>query len=365
MPSRLVIICQRFPYPARRGDQLAVSKLIESAVEEKIEVICYFVSGASCVQKTGVEFIQLKFSIRSCLRQLHKAMFQPLQLTLFCGYRVNVLSDDDVIYIHTIRLSNSIPVKKWAQASLAPQIDFSAEFMERSSSSSNLLFKAIFALEAFLIRRWQRRNFPLFRKLFRVVNTEFQDYSDVNFITSPHGFKASRVTRDLRPRESKTRFTIGFWGNLAFQPNIDACIKLLAELGDDNRFVILIFGQHSDAVKTQVRNVKLLGAVDSVDEHIKDCDAMLNLIKTGGGFQNKTIEAWAQGIPVFGYEQAFRGLSGISNIIKNYENADKLYTDLLAIDRASFSKLSTDWILENWNEEKNAKAKLMELGFKL
>ena len=365
MPSRLIIICQRFPYPARRGDQLAVSKLIEAAVAEKIEVICYFVSGSSCVKKTGVEFIKLKFSIRSCLRQLHKAMFQPFQLTLFCGYGVNDLSDDDVIYIHTIRLANSIPVKKWEQASLAPQIDFSAEFIERSYSSSNIILKGIFKLEALLIRGWQHRNFPMFKNLFRVVNTEFHDYSDVNFITSPHGFKASRVTRDLKPRESRVRFTIGFWGNLAFKPNIDAGMKLLSELGDDNRFEILIFGQSSDAVKTNARNVKLLGAVDSVDGYIKDCDAMLNLIQTGGGFQNKTIEAWAQGIPVFGYKQAFRGLSGISSIIRNYESADKLYNDLLAIDRASFSKLSTDWILENWNEEKNAKAKLMELGFKL
>ena len=365
MPETLKIICQRYPYPPRRGDQLAVKKLIDAALKENISVECFFISGPQSRVIENVSFTKLQFNVLRFVKNLRNIFSQPFQMMLFGGFLASEICQDDKIYAHTIRVVPAIPENMWRNVALAPQIDFASEFLERSRATQNAIMKKFLKYEALRIRKWQTINFRKFKKLFRVVDTEFTDYGTLQFTTSPHGFLASRVNRSVRQRPCKNTFTIGFWGNLGFQPNMEACNLLLSELGDDNRFEILIFGLHSDSLKTNARNVNLLGAVDSVDEHIKDCDAMLNLIKTGGGFQNKTIEAWAQGIPVFGYEQAFRGLSGISNIIQNYENADKLYTDLLAIDRASFLKLSTDWILENWNEEKNAKAKLMELGFKL
>jgi peroxiredoxin len=135
----------------------------------------------------------------------------------------------------------------------------------------------------------------------------------------------------------------------------------LKGLGGDDRFELLIFGHASDECSSKYHNVTFLGSVDNIDESIGICDALVNLIATGGGFQNKTIEAWAQGCPVFGTPAAFRGLPSTQDLPKSFENADKLYNDLKNLDRISFADKSSSWVLTHWDQEKHSRAKLKEL----
>ena len=86
------------------------------------------------------------------------------------------------------------------------------------------------------------------------------------------------------------------------------------------------------------------------------------MIATGGGFQNKTIEAWAQGCPVFGTQSAFRGLPSTLDLPMAFKSGDQLYHDLKNLDVVSFAQKSSNWVITNWSQENHSQAKLKELG---
>jgi len=145
----------------------------------------------------------------------------------------------------------TLPEEAWGSVSLAPQIDFALEFHERATAAKNPILRWLLMREGDLVRKWQKKNLSRFKKLFRVVETEFADYVNLSFVTSPHGFLQSRVSNHIsHPKLNKKTFKIGFWGNMKFKPNVDALETLLKSLGGDKRFQLVIFGHASDEFKS-------------------------------------------------------------------------------------------------------------------
>jgi glycosyltransferase involved in cell wall biosynthesis len=361
----LHIFAQRYPFPSRRGDQLAVGKMVDFCRNNKIPYTLWVLpsrANKSALKKDNrkinVKF--LKLSLAKFLIILLKRPLLPLQIRLFSGYKCpdNSFSHNDAVYIHTLRMDlviENLP----AEAYLGAQIDFSMEFRERANGVT-WPFSLIYSLEASLLSIMSTGAFQKYKKVFRVTDNEFAGWDISNIVTNPHGFDANRI--GAKPRKEAGKSRIGFFGNMTFMPNILAAQEFLrwrhlSQL--DCEFVI--FGRGSDKLEA-ANDVTFLGEVDDIDEAIASLDVVVNLVSVGGGFQNKTVEAWAQNVPVIGYEQAFRGLAHCSNLKIVIDEISDLDTRIDSLFKVQAKPVYSEWVEQNWNQEKNLEKRFAIMG---
>lgn len=359
------IVAQRYPFPQRRGDQLAVSKMVNYCRKNQIKYTLWVMPTSENKTAIKLDFddqnVQfLRFSFCRPLWLLIRYPLSPLQIKIFSAFHIpkSNIGKDDTLYIHTIRMSSSMPCEK-NRIFMGAQIDLAAEFWERANSSQ-FLKKFIWALEARLLFRWSRHNLPKYKAVFRVTELEFAQYHLPNIYTNPHGYDIQRKKKKSL-RKSKSR-RVGFFGNMTFMPNVLAAEEFLewrrlSQL--DCEFVI--FGKGSERFNSG-NDVIFLGEVDDIDEAIASLDVVVNLVSVGGGFQNKTIEAWAQNVPVIGYEQAFRGLADCSNLKIVVDEIGDLDACIESLLKVRAKPVYREWVEQNWHQEKNLEKRFGIMG---
>lgn len=359
------IVAQRYPFPQRRGDQLAVGKMVDFCRKNGIEYILWIAPTKEnkSAAKLGFDEQNTRFLYFSLFRFLWLSIrypLDPMQIKLFAAFHIpkKYIGKEDTLYIHTIRMSSSISCRK-NKIFMGAQIDLAAEFWERASRSHGVT-RIIWSLEAWLLSRWSQQNLPKYKAVFRVTEFEFERYQLPNINTNPHGYDMKRI--QTKPLRKSGLRRIGFFGNMTFMPNILAAQEFLkwryfSKL--DCEFVI--FGRGSEKLKA-TNDVTFLGEVNNIDQEIASLDVVVNLVSVGGGFQNKTIEAWAQNVPVIGYEQAFRGLADCSNlkiIVTDITQLDARIDELL---QAKTKEAYCEWVRQNWHQEKNLKNRFEVMG---
>lgn len=360
----LHIVAQRYPFPQRRGDQLAVGKMVDFCQKNNIPYKLWVSPTRENrdAAKTYDRKQNLKFLHFSTLRFLLFCIrypFLPFQIKLFSGFYIPVsqIAKGDKLYIHTIRMSASAPNVK-NRIFMGAQIDLAAEFRERASSS-NIIKGLFLSIEAWLLSRWCFKNLSKYEVIFLVTDDEFKKNRLPNMITNPHGFDGKRIQKRVSSKLGRKR--IGFFGNMKFGPNLLAAEEYLqwqTKSNLDCEFVV--FGKGSRHLN--MGDVICLGEVNNIDKEIASLDVLVNLVSVGGGFQNKTIEAWAQNVPVIGYEQAFRGLSDCSElkiVVDNVNQLDAVITKLL---KSKNKIIYSAWVEKNWHQEKNLKERFEIMG---
>ena len=350
------IVAQRYPFPQRRGDQLAVGKMVDFCRKNGIKYILWIAPTKENKNAAKFDFDEqntrfLSFSLIRLLWLSIRYPLNPMQIKLFSAFYIpkKYIGKEDALYIHTIRMSSTISCRK-NRIFMGAQIDLAAEFWERASGSHGVK-RIIWSLEAWLLSRWSQQKLPKYKAVFRVTEFEFERYHLPNINTNPHGYDMKRI-QTKSSRQSGLR-RIGFFGNMEFMPNILAAQEFLkwrhlSQL--DCEFVI--FGRGSEKLKAD-NDATFLGEVNDIDREIASLDVLVNLISIGGGFQNKTIEAWAQNVPVIGFEQAFRGLVDCSNlkiVVTDIAQLDARIDELL---EAKAKPAYCEWVKQNWHQEKN------------
>lgn len=302
----------------------------------------------------------LKFSLTKFLILLFTRPLLPIQVRIFSGYKCDdwPFSDNDVVYVHTLRMDaviNKLPPKCF----LGAQIDFSAEFLERANGAT-WPFSLIYSLEARLLSIMSANVFTRYKKIFRVTADEFVGWDIPNIVTNPHGFDANRIGAKPCKKSSKKR--IGFFGNMSFLPNKLAAIDFIEWCkisALDCEFVI--FGKQSKDLKRH-GTVICLGEVQNIDSTVASLDLLVNLVSVGAGFQNKTIEAWAQNVPVVGYEQAFRGLADCSHLKIVVSDISQLDARIKKHLKKNVNPAFSEWVEQNWDQEKNIEKRFEIMG---
>jgi hypothetical protein len=353
--NRIHIIVQRFPYPPRRGDQLAVSKLISAACAENMEVMVWAPSRE--VRKwngtpSNVVFKRLWFNPFRMLWNFIKHPMDPIQVKLFSGYHLTASFSNEIVYVHSIRMSRVVSSKKFFEINLGAQINHAVEFLELCRESKSNFKRIVYWLETKLLDRWYRQNLYRFRSVFSVSENEFINYDLKNILVYSHGANLPLLEGN-KSKSPGNKYTIGFWGNMNFAPNHFAAERFASvsqRFVDEFRFVI--FGLGSDGFRNNqgFRHVEVLGEVESIEEEIDRIDVLLNLVDSGAGFQNKTLEAWCRGVVVIGFENAFRGLDGSEHLQYIVQNLDELAAHLAAINIYSApqnTKNFKDWVGKN------------------
>lgn len=368
--SELIIIAQRFPFPPRHGDQLAVSKLIKAAQSKLIKVTVWLPYRE--YQKwdgkiSNIEFKKLIFDPLHLICNFFKYPLDPLQVKLFSGYRVKNIDSLSMIYIHSIRLSRVISSNALQEVHLGAQINHAREFFEISRDTAMSFKSLIYYLEAYLIENWYRKYLSLFRTVFSVSINEFQEYGLQNLLVFSHGANLPLIKEIDYVRDHK-KLKIGFWGNIDFTPNFQAALRfsrVAQTFSSDFDFVLFGRGSGKFLNDSDFNKVKILGEVESIIEEIDSVDILLNLVDSGAGFQNKTLEAWCRGVLVVGFSSAFRGLEGSEHLHYVIDEIDKIGNMLSEINRNEILRVAEDaveWVKDNRDPDllNNEKLAVME-----
>ncbi|WP_405223850.1 glycosyltransferase family 4 protein [Lentisalinibacter sediminis] len=98
--------------------------------------------------------------------------------------------------------------------------------------------------------------------------------------------------------------TVGFLGNMGYQPNVEAAIRLhrivrtLRSRFDDLHLKIIGRAPTKEILELAGPHVEVTGPVDSIWVHLKQCDLMVFPMTSGAGLQNKLLESMHAGTPV-------------------------------------------------------------------
>lgn len=354
--TRLHIICQRFPYPPRKGDMLAIKKLLDACAALNLKVFVHMPPKEYKKSKLhdtqeNVEFCKLEKSLQ------FNSIFQgPLQQRVFSFYRVNpkYLNKGDKVYLHTIRLANSLNGTEFSPelVTICPQINLAIEYNERAENVGNFVKKMFFRHEAKLIDDWQRKNLHKYKSVHCINLEEFSKYNLTNIHNFPHGYDVSKVVKKRTKFGKSLRLV--FWGNGAFSPNINAVNRIIEWLQFTRlQVTVEVYGVDWKAEYFQ-KSEKLTfkGPFDQLSEVGRDCDILLNLVDEGAGFQNKTVEAFSMSMPVLGFEKAFRGLPYVYNLMWTVQNISEIDSQIKnIIERLDDNYFEgPEWILNHWNE---------------
>lgn len=353
--NKLIIVAQRFPFPPRHGDQLAVSKLIRAALTKKIDVTVWLPHREYKKwngKPSNVEFKKLIFNPLHMIFNLLKHPLDPLQVKLFSGYQVKNLDHSSIVYIHSIRLSRVVLSTFLEKVHLGAQINHSKELLEISRDTPSFFKRLIYHLESYLIKNWYLKHLCLFRSVFSVSIDEFQEYGLENLHVYSHGANLPML-KETKVMHDHEKYMIGFWGNIDFTPNYHAALKfskVAQKFGSIFNFTLFGRGSSKFFNDHSFSQVKILGEVENILEEIDSIDILLNLVDSGAGFQNKTLEAWCRGVLVIGFPSAFRGLEGSEHLHHVINNIDELENMLISINRntmISNAKNSVKWVAEN------------------
>jgi glycosyltransferase involved in cell wall biosynthesis len=191
---------------------------------------------------------------------------------------------------------------------------------------ASLLFSATFVLDLHNVDDQLSSdigNYPryLFAKVFTTVALRRADVvvvtseADKNSFDDPVQQKTIVVANGFdsgtfRPNSSDERSTddnrLLFFGNMGYEPNIEAVRVISESLSDEclevlPGYTIHLAGPDSENIEHLVAdcdNVKTVGLVDDIASYIRESAVVIVPLQTGGGTRLKIIESLACGTPV-------------------------------------------------------------------
>jgi len=166
--------------------------------------------------------------------------------------------------------------------------------------------------------------FHLSHKVFFISSTELTDAQRLfrlrqdKCVLVPHIAHAPPRTK-LAKRDRPNAFSLVFFGDFSYPPNINALNNLLKFVTPilsqmlTFRCSLVVFGKN---VPNHLKNqdlgsnlsIKFLGFVQEPSDIVRSADALINLVDQGAGVQTKIIETLAVGTSVISSRSGARGI---------------------------------------------------------
>lgn len=202
--------------------------------------------------------------------------------------------------------------------------------------------------------------------LFNQEEREYwKRYGNVQWL--PHGVKEELLTYEGLAVDEENPF-VAFIGKMNYRPNVDAVVwyaeNIHCKLKQKIRFVIVGAYPTAEVLKLQEKyeNITVTGFVENPYEILSQAIAMVAPMQTGGGIQNKVLEAMAIGKVNLLSEKAAKPITGAkdgvhflcSDSLDDYET----YLQLLLDDpekRQEIGRCAQAFIRNNYTWEKYGK----------
>ncbi len=173
-------------------------------------------------------------------------------------------------------------------------------YQRSQANVKSIFWKLIYKLETTLLLEYEKKYIHSFDNTFFVNKEETEYWSQFGQTTwIPNG--VNKMLFDYHNKNDKYKKHIAFFGNMLYQPNIDAVLWFVENvfLKLDKRISLVIVGQKPKKsilnLAKEYENIEVTGYVEDPYEYLNSTFLIVAPMRTGGGIQNKILECMALG----------------------------------------------------------------------
>jgi glycosyltransferase involved in cell wall biosynthesis len=339
---KVLVITERFPYPATNGGMLRTHHLIRGVAERhRVEIVCF--SNEEPVVPYANSTV--KWVAPQSFTSGHRAiaLLQPTPVYPLANH-TRSMSDliqticrrerPDICHVDTLGMAGyvhelSIPV-------VVDLMDCVSRHYERLARiQTNPLRRALYSFERLKIVRFERK---VAKAASALICCTQEDADCVKAVTHRDVLTIGNgvVIPEAIPAKSPAPPVIVFLGFLEYPPNRDAVQFFgdeiwprVLEISPDARFEIV--GKGPPVALRSMKNVRFRGYVEDLAAAYAEASVMVAPIRAGGGIKNKVLEAMAYGVPVVATTLGVEGVGGTDG--QHYLVADTPESFIASIQR--------------------------------
>ncbi|TAE07848.1 MAG: glycosyltransferase [Bacteroidetes bacterium] len=350
-------IITRSPFPAIGGDRVKSFNMIK--ILNSIYCLNIVLVTEELVDENAIEFLRqnsssvsvYNLSLIGCYWRSFQSLFTKNSMQESYYYSKNVaLLLEKQFHRNDIVICNLIRTARYASdfdgLKILDAVDSIFLNYKRSiSETKNLFWKVIYYLEKRKIcnNEWKWvQSFSLSLFVNSLEAKYYEQWGTVRWI--PNGVWDDLLKFNIAPKQSEIKVnTITFLGKMNYQPNVDAvkwvCKHVMPLLPPYFEFLILGSEPDNSILKLAAKDkrVKVLGFVSDPYQIMRTSSVFVAPMQTGGGIQNKILEALAIGCCVITTPLGASPISGGQDSIHFYtiDDASKLAQKIIDVSNHS------------------------------
>lgn len=309
---KIMLIFSRMPYPPIGGDKLKNFNLLK--ILSKHFIVFLIILTDEKVDKKTISVLEkytkhYKIFFKSkliCSFNSLKSIFNQLPLQVNYYYFKDVqnyinlkLKNVDFVINTLIRTSQYI-----IDANIPKYLDMvDSIFLNYKNSKKNIksfFWKVIHSIEISRLEKYEIRCLKNYNKTFFVNKNEMNYWSSYGKTECiPNG--VDKKLFSYNNIDDKYKNYVAFFGKMNYQPNIDAVFwfveKVFRKLNNNIKFIIIGINPSKKIINLgkKYRNISITGFINDPYKILKSSLCIVSPMQTGGGIQNKILEAMALG----------------------------------------------------------------------
>jgi len=329
---RILLLCNKLPYPANDGSSIAISKMIEGFVEEGAQVsvlslntIKHFKDPVKIPQKIreSVDFTIVDVNTNPTSRKAFVNLFQKLPFHVSRFYQANVAkklvhilkeSDFDVVQIEGLfMMPYAHLIKKHSKAKIALRThNIEHRIWERAiESSSKPALKAFLKMQTRKLKRYEWFCAGQADAIVAISEKDEAYFQILNplSITIPCGIEQTDANHNI---SNQHFFHLGAMDWFPNQQGIDWLVKKVWPIvfAANNTLTLHLAGRamSEKLLGMKAEGIIVHGEIDDASNFRKNHGIMLVPLLAGSGIRIKIIEGLAEGIPVISTDIGAEGI---------------------------------------------------------
>jgi len=363
---RILFLLPEFPYPPSTGGRSKVfNELSYLSAMHKCDLLCFGVEDKMRTKAlidilpnvTVCKVIPLPSGINKWVKILWTLMrLLPPSFAKFSSgeyksaFKELLLNNNyDVVHYDIVNIAQYLRVGKKIASVHSPNDATSLSYSRMAGQESRILRKLSLLISSVLLKRFEKKQYPLFTKI-HVVSPIDADYLsrvnsaidlDVIPITIDGDFlnKHDNPDRYLKSnKEDKKIICTGNFGNASIARGLKEFLTqaypLILNASPKTRLFVL--GQNADeslmSLMKNTDNVEFVTWVEDYRDFLVEADVVLAPDLAGTGIKTRVIQAMGLGLPVVGTEIAYEGIP-ITNHIHGeiYHSASECAKYIIAL----------------------------------
>jgi sugar transferase (PEP-CTERM/EpsH1 system associated) len=315
---KILLVSFRFPWPLTRGDTLTVYKMAEYfGARHDLDLLCAQPAdpeGEVRLRPLVRELACLKFNLWQAAARTAAAVASDLPFQVaWCSTpalsaaasAMHAAWDYDLIVPYYVRTAEAVHHLAGPRKVVAMQLSLAHQWRRAARHAPNPLVRTLKSWEAGRLARYESAMFTRFDKCLVISPHDIETVAYVDedkLVYNPHGVDTGKFAP--RPKVPKTKGSVVFSGNMAFQPNEDAVCHFVEAvwprvLAEEPGATFTIVGKEPTAkVRALAREprVEVTGTVPGVEDFLARAEVAVDPLRIGGGLQNKVLEGLSMGL---------------------------------------------------------------------
>ena len=310
--KKILMLTSRLPYPPVGGDKLKSYNLLK-ILSKYYDVHLVTITDEILDLETEKELIKFTSKVKIFTKSKYKFYLSalkflfnklPIQVNYYYfddvkNYIDEISKDMDFAICTLVRTSEYL--KDFQQAKYLDMVDSIGLNYQRSRENVKSFFwKSIYKVETDRLLSYEKKSIAEFDNTFFVNKFETEYWSQFGKTTwIPNGVDEKLLS--YSKKNNKYKNCIAFFGKMDYQPNIDAVIwfvnNVFKNINKNIKFIIVgTKPTHKLLELTKLHeNIEVTGFINDPYEILNSSMLVVAPMQTGGGIQNKILEAMALG----------------------------------------------------------------------